>query len=163
MKNHTMLGVLGTAFLWLLFTTGCVETATMFKGNPVSSGMEVIALQDGGPHISSWSTFDLEIEYEYTQKNNLLDITSQVELSAHYQSTYARLNRLTVYLFFVDADANVLQTVLLDRAVTGALTEQLQATQQLEIPDGAVAFSFGYDGVAQDRIERSSFYLLPLK
>jgi hypothetical protein len=56
-----------------------------------------------------------------------------------------------------------LQTVLLDRAVTGALTEQLQATQQLEIPDGAVALSFGYDGVAQDRIERSSFYLLPLK
>ena len=34
----------------------------MFQGNPVSSGMEVVALQDGGPHISTWSTFDLKAD-----------------------------------------------------------------------------------------------------
>ena len=163
MKNDTKLLFFGSVCLWLFFAAGCVETAKMFHGNQVASGMEAIVLQDGGPHVSAWSTFDLKIDYEYTQNNNLFDISARAELSAHYQGTYASLNRLAIYLFFVDANARVLKTVLLDRAVTGALTEQLRTTQQLELPDDAVAISYGYDGLALDRHVESSFYLLPLK
>ena len=146
----------------LLLATGCVETAMKFHGNPVSS-VPVVALLEGAPHAGTWQTFDLVIDYTYTQNGGVLDISGQCALSEHYRMNYATISRIFVYLFFLDEDSRVLETFSFPNNWLGDTDEVQLFSQSHKIPTGTTAISFGYSGEVRERKDRMSFYELPLK
>lgn len=150
--------------IWLLafVASGCVQTAMMYRGNTVTSA-PVVALQENGPNAGIWETFDLTIEYEYAQDGNVLEIIGEVALSQHYQITYDHLRRLSVYIFFVDENSQVLETLSFVGLMAGSTEERQRLSRHYKIPPGAVGISFGYEGAAGDRDSHVSFYKLPLK
>ena len=152
--------------LWLVcllafVASGCVATEMLYRGNTVSA-VPVLALQEDGLNAGVWETFDLIIEYEYSQAGNVMEITGDVSLTQHYQITYDRLRRLSVYLFFVDENSQVLETLSFVNIMTGSTEERLRLSRRYNIPAGAVGISFGYKGSVDCRDSYWSFYKLPL-
>jgi hypothetical protein len=151
------------SFTCLLFlAAGCVETAMKFHGNPVTS-VPVVALLEGGPHAGIWKTFDLVIDYTYKQNGGVLDISGQCALSEHYRMSYANISRIFVYLFFLDEDSRVLETLSFPNNWLGGTDEVQLFSQSHKIPAGTTTISFGYSGEVNERDDRMSFYELPIK
>ncbi len=146
----------------IILATGCVETAMKFQGNHVSS-VPVVALQEGGPNTGIWQTFDLLIDYTYSQNGGVLDISGQCALSEHYRMNYATISRVFVYLFFLDEDSRVLETLSFPNNWVGETDEVQLFSQSHKIPAGTTGISFGYSGEVNERREQMSFYELPLK
>ena len=141
--------------------SGCAETAMMYRGNTVSS-VPVVTLQENGPNAGTWETFDLTIEYEYAQDDNVLEITGEVALTQHYQIIYDRLRRLYVYMFFVDENSQVLETISFVGIMSGSTEERRRLSRRYMVPTGAVGISFGYEGAVGGWDSSWSFYKLPL-
>ena len=151
------------SFTCLLFlAVGCVETAMKFHGNHISS-VPVVALLEGGPHAGTWKTFDLVIDYTYKQNGGVLDISGQCALSEHYRMNYATISEIFVYLFFLDKDSRVLETLSFPNNWVGDTDEVQLFSQTHKIPAGTTGISFGYSGEVNERKDRMSFYELPLK
>jgi hypothetical protein len=142
--------------------SGCVKTSVMHQGNQVSD-VQVVALQQGGPFADRWKTFDLILDYKYKLVGDVFEISGQAVLSEHYQMMYANISYLWVYLFFLDDESRVLETVLLAASLNGQVDEQYTFTKGLKVPPGTVSVSFGYDGYATDWEGSSIFYRLPLR
>lgn len=147
--------------LWLL-GSACVPAANLYQGNPVASD-HVMPLQSGGPHGGDFENFDLVMTYQFTRDGDVFEISGRAELGQHYQMVYDKINDLRIYLFFVDADSRVLQTVLLTSAATGMTAQQLRFSRFFKVPRGATGFSFGYDGKVSELDSSKVFYRLPLR
>lgn len=154
----TCFGILSFLFL----CAGCVPVSSQFVGNPVSTEQKIITLQPGGPHADSWQNFEITIDYQYKWDNDLFEISGVAELSQHYEMMYTNLRDLKVYLFFLDDQAHVLQTHMLDRSLTGLIDEKLDFTKFYKTPSGTKNIAFGYDGRVSEMEDHKSFYLLPL-
>lgn len=152
---------LGVACL-LLFVLGCVEISTMYQGNTVTK-VPVVALQGGGPHAGTWKTFDLVMDYQYKQNGGVLDISGQFALSEHYRMTYDTVSRIYVYLFFLDKDSRVLETVDFPDTGISRIEDSQSFSRTYKVPAGTTGVSFGYSGVVSEKGSRTSFYELPLK
>ena len=151
------------SFTCLLFlAVGCVETAMKFQGNPVSS-VPVIELQEGGPHAGIWETFDIVMDYQYKQNGSVLDISGQYALGEHYRMTYDTVSRIRVYLFFLDKDSRVLETVDFPDTGISRIEDSQRFSRSYKVPAGTTGISFGYSGVASEKGSRMSFFELPLK
>jgi len=162
-----MTGIMKTSSLGLigflaLVVSGCVETSMMYRGNTVSTA-PVIALQESGPNAGTWETFDLVIDFEYTQDRDVLEITGEVALTQHYHVVHDRLRHLYVYLFFVDENSQVLETFSFVGNLSGSSEERLRVSRRYKIPAGTTGISFGYDGAVGGWDSNASFYELPLK
>ena len=154
--------LLGLTCLLFVVVSGCVETSMMHQGNSVTTAMTVVELQKGGPHADVWETFDIMIDYKYTQGDGEIEVSGQAVLSEHYQMNYNSLSKLFVYIYILDKDSRVLKTGELVRSMTGSVEELLTFSQQYEVPSGAASVTFGYDGVASEFQGATSFYELPL-
>jgi len=163
MGNNRRLFLMVLSCLIVLAATGCVNTATMYKGNKLPN-VPVVSLEEGGQHVGIWQTFDFSMDYRYTQDKGTLDISGSLMPSAFYQMNFGTLTQLIVYFFFVDKDARVLDTAIIiegggfdvDRGIPWALRSPIP------VPVGATAFSFGYQGSAREALEVTNFYELPL-
>ena len=147
--------------LAVLLASGCVETAAMFHGNAVSP-VYVVTLQENAPVAGRWETFDLIIDYEAIRDGDVLEIKGQAALSQHYQIVYDRVRYLIVYLFFVDENGRVLETIDFVDNLGGSPEDILQFAKFYKIPPGTTGISFGYSGKVMDWESMKSFYLLPL-
>jgi hypothetical protein len=145
----------------LLFLSGCVASPNPFIGNTVSSA-PVDVLKSGGPHADSWQTFDIHIDYEYTQDGNLFKISGSALLSEHYQMMYTRLRDLKLYLFFLDENSRVLAGHLLAQSLSYEVDHRLPFNRSFNVPPGTARISFGYDGRVSEREDRKPFSRLPL-
>ena len=156
--------LVGFAAMLSLMAQGCVETSMRYHGNAPSPDMSLFVLQKGGVQSGTWQTFDITIDYSYSQNAEGLDISGQAVLSEHYQMNYDGISKLDLFLFFLDEDSRVLETVRIAWSMTGRVTEIMTFSQKLTVPSGAKNLSFGYDGAATaDRSGGTIFYELPLK
>ena len=165
-KAKTIL--LGLICLLSLGASGCVETSMMYRGNIVPP-VHVVALQENGPNVGRWETFDIIIDYEYVHDGDLMEISGQLRLGQHYQAIYDQLRYLDVYLFFVNEQSRVLETVLFTRNMNSDPEETFSISRRYNVPAGTAGISFGYSGTVRELGSHarfyqldSSFYLLPL-
>ncbi|MBE0576989.1 MAG: hypothetical protein IH613_13985 [Desulfuromonadales bacterium] len=167
MRNFRMKQI----YLWFVclmaLGSGCVEPSRMYYGNSVSPD-KVISIQNGGSHKGYVETFDVVINYEFVRDGEVLDIVGQAALSERNQLLFASLRKLFVYLFFLDENSRVLETVSLTGALTGDTYERLGFSRTLKVPAGSVGISFGYSGEANESNGDGNggtytFYRLPLR
>lgn len=142
-----ILSLMLICLLSILFV-GCVETATMFHGNKPSSSMNVVTLQQGATQAGTWQTYQVVVDYKYNQSAETFEVSGQAALSASYQANYNSLRELIIYLFFLDADSRVLQTIKLANSVTSSVDEVVSFSSKHTVPAGATSITFGYDGYA---------------
>jgi len=136
---------LAVATLFIVFASACAETAMRYHGNKVATA-DVVAILEQGPHRNSWTTFDISIEYEYSQSGDTFKIAGEAVLGDHQRNIYHLLKNLSVYLFILDADSRVIETV----SLVNALNEKTDASMNFDLllhkPSSAAGISFGYTG-----------------
>jgi len=148
------------ALLCLIFAvTGCVSTSELYIGKPVNSA-PVIEFQKAEITAGTWQTFDVTINYTYTVSGGLIEITGQGELSQHYQMMYNNVRTMRVYLFLLDADAVILQTVEIP-AFLMSTEDKFTFNIPFKVNQSMKGFSFGYRGVASDMDGQTYFDSLP--
>lgn len=149
------------SLLALVVAAGCVATADLYKGHPVTK-VPVVALENGGPNAGRWQTFDLTIEYQYTLNNDTLDLSGRVIPSDFYRMNFSNFRRLTVYAFALDQNNRVLETMQLVWLGGVRTDENYAFSRHFLVPTGATRLSFGYDGEAREFESMKSFYELPI-
>jgi hypothetical protein len=148
------------ALLCLIFAvTGCVPTSELYLGRPVTSA-PIIEFQKAEITAGTWQTFDVTINYTYTVSGGLIEITGQGELSQHYQMMYNNVRTMRVYLFLLDADAVILQTVEIP-AFLMSTEDKFTFNIPFKVNQSMKGFSFGYRGVASDMDGQTYFDSLP--
>lgn len=152
------------AFFLFFLAAGCVNPSLMYHGNSLSSEMSLVILQKGATQSGTWKTFDITIDYEYTQNADVLDVSGKAVLSEHYQMNYNGISRLDIFLFFLDENSRVLKTANITKSMTGETTEVMTFSKQHTVPAEAKSFSFGYQGSALAELSgTTTFYKLPLQ
>ena len=140
---------------------GCMQTAMFYHGAPVTS-VPVVALREGPPVAGTWETFDLVINYTYQRNGDTLELSGQAALSQHYQTLYPAVSRMRTYLFFVDQDSRVLETVNFVKVWTSGTEDIQRFSKSYQVPAGTAGISFGYSGAVQGEDSVTSFSELPL-
>ena len=147
------------AFCLALAMTGCTPTSELYIGKPVTSA-PVVKLQKDANSAGTWQTFDVTINYTYAVKEGILEIAGQGELSQHYQTVYNRVRRLRVYLFLLDGDSLVLETVDIPAFLTST-EDKFTFSKSFKDNESFRGLSFGYRGVATDMDGQAYFDSLP--
>ena len=148
------------ALLCLIFAvTGCVPTSELYIGKPVTSA-PVIEFQKAENAAGTWQTFDVTINYTYTVSGGLIEIAGQGELSQHYQMMYNNVRTLRVYLFLLDGDGIVLETVGIPAFLTST-EDKFTFNIPFKVNERIKGFSFGYSGVASEMEGQTYFDSLP--
>lgn len=127
--------------------TGCQATETFYQGYKADNE-SISKLSTPGTQQGSWKTFDLDLNYQYEYKNNVLDISGTVNMSFFHEINSSRIRKLDIYLFFLDEASKVLETALLSRTSIDYLDFGLQFSKNLQVPTGAKSFAFGHRGEA---------------
>lgn len=156
--NVKVLVLVAVAVALFSVTSGCVPPADLYVGKPVSA--PVVTLHEGPGSAGTWQTFDMTINYSYVLKGGVLQISGQGELSQHYQMNYDEVSRLRVFLFLLDGDGKVLETVDIN-AYLANTEDKFTFNMPNKAPENIKGFSFGYSGVARDRDGQNYFYSLP--
>ena len=156
MKMKTLV----VALLCLIFAvTGCVPTSELYIGKPVTSA-PIIEFQKAEITAGTWQTFDVTINYTYTVSGGLIEIAGQGELSQHYQMMYNRVRTMRVYLFLLDADTIILQTLEIP-AFLMSTEDKFTFNISFKVNESVKGFSFGYRGVTSDMDGQTYFDSLP--
>lgn len=134
----------------------CQSVSSFFVGRTVSEHLR-IPLAENTVQNGTWETFDLVINYSVESRGDKMTISGQTELGEHYQRMYERLNRLEVYLFLLNGESAVLETVQLASALTTRTDQRMDFRKSLPLPAGTRAISFGYRGEATSMDGHSSF------
>lgn len=110
-----------------------------------------IAVLDGGPHKGSWQTRDLSINYEYREAVKNLQISGVIKLADYIPKSYNTLNRLTLYIHFLEANGTVLDTKSIKifgyRRYLDLLGE-MSFNNRFDLVENTVSFAFSYSGRA---------------
>jgi len=139
--------------------TGCVPTSELYIGKQVTS-VPVIEFQKAENAAGTWQTFDVTINYTYTVSGGLIEIAGQGELSQHYQMMYNMVRAMRVYLFLLDGDGVVLDTIEIPAFLTST-EDKFTFNRPFKVNESIKGFSFGYSGVATEMDGQSYFYSLP--
>lgn len=146
----------------LAVLAGCQSVATYHAGSRVAAG-DSVAMQVGGPHQDVWESFEMVIPYTYERRGDLLEISAAARLGDHYRWLYTRLNRLHLYLYFLDAENVVVSTALLTSTFRQPAYDLIEFRRTLTVPARAVAFSFGYEGAVSEFEEFATFDKRPYR
>lgn len=155
-------GLLVFVICVILLLAGCQSLATFHLGQHVLPA-DSTPLQAGGPHQGVSDNFEMVIPYTYEYRDNSLEIASAARLGEHYRSLYSRLNRLDIYLYFLDADYAVIATALLANAASLAVEDQIDFKRRLAVPPRTTAFSFGYQGQVSELEDFATFDKRPYR
>ena len=145
--------------LCLLFVmAGCLPTAELYVGKAVTSAP--IVKLEGTDVSGTWQTFDVTINYRYQADGDIIELAGQGELSQHYQLVYDGVRSLRVYLFLLDADGLVLETIEIP-AFMISTEDKFAFKNTFRINQSMRGFSFGYRGVATEMEGQAYFDSLP--
>lgn len=143
----------------LTLVAGCVATSALYIGKPVKA-QQVVRLPAGVPQSGTWETFDMSINYQALVDGDVLELFIQGSLTQHYQILYNGVRGLRVYLFLLDADNRILETLLLPVSLTHA-EDRFQRRQYVKVSSAVKGFSFGYSGFAYEWDGSTHFDNLP--
>ena len=156
LKRHLVMS------LCLFFViTGCVPIAELYIGKQVTAA-PIVQIQEGANVSGTWQTFDVTINYQYQTDGDIIDLAGQGELGQHYQMVYDGVRYLYVYLFLLDADGLVLETIEIPAFLTST-EDKFAFSKPFKITENIKGFSFGYRGVATEMEGQAYFDSLPSK
>ncbi len=135
--------------LAIFMLSGCKSLSSFYQGytsqNPSNTALVNNAAQQG-----RWETFDLRLDYQAALQDQLLDINGSITFSNFHQINAVHVERLDVYLFFIDAEAKVLRTERISGSQHTSADDSISFAKQLQVPPGAKAISFGYEGITRE-------------
>ena len=121
----------------------CQTNIFTYRGATAKSDIR-IALEDGGPHTGSWSTYDLSVQYEYTTVGDTLKLSGDIAL----RHNWPVVETFDMRLHFLDRDNRILDSRNFyyfgyRRPLSDA---ELSFMKTFTVPEGTEAFGFSYDG-----------------
>ena len=133
--------------LSLFFLTACTGVNTMFRGNTVYQADRIYITRDGAGG-GVWSTDELSVHYTYATRSGRINLTGYVAISNSITATYSTLDRLSVFISFLDADGRVLSTRDLDPVyfAHSPPLEKITFEKDMDLTGEAASFCFSYSG-----------------
>lgn len=136
--------------LWaLVILVGCKQ---LIVGTKVPEG-ERVQLVEGGPQTGTWRVSEFVINYEYVFSPAKEKESGMLEFSAFIEKSAARLDRLSVWIYLLDANGGVIELkhlynsgykdpAYMERSLARKLTVMVPA------PPETAAISFAYTAAA---------------
>ena len=151
MKNGKLkLLICGLATILLIGISGCqVQPIESYYVGLQTPPDKSLPLLKQGIHSGQWETFDLMVNYQYQVENDSLEISGKVTLVNYYQINKTSLRDLELFLFFLDGDSMVSQTVRVLKTLSSDLYASHPFEKNFQIPTATKAISFGYRGSAK--------------
>ena len=125
-----------------IMASGCQTTRSSRQGLTVPSGNRIMILP-GGEHTGTFSTRNMTINYTFQVKGDKLVV------SGTWDIRYRDIDRLSMTLFYLDADGTVIDYYPFftrpQRAIKGRVMDN-RFQREFDLPADAKAFSIGYTG-----------------
>ncbi|MDJ0809027.1 MAG: hypothetical protein QNJ48_06115 [Desulfobacterales bacterium] len=121
---------------------GCQTTGSSREGLTVPQGNRIM-IQRGGMHSGTFASRNMTINYSFETKGDKLLV------SGTWDIRYRDIDRLSMTLFYLDADGTVIDYhpffARPQRAVRGRVMDN-RFNREFDLPADAKAFSIGYTG-----------------
>ena len=127
--------------LWGM-ATGCQTTGSTREGLTVPPGSRIM-LKPGGPHVGTFTTRNMNINYTYHLENGKLRVAGS------WDTRYRDIDRLSMTLFYLDEGGTVIDYFPFfarpRRVVQGRVMDN-RFEREFDLPADAAAISIGYTG-----------------
>jgi hypothetical protein len=134
--------------LVLLALFSCQSTSTLYQGKSVDA--KFVTPLPGNVTQEKWATDDLIIDYGYSEDGLVFTMQGKINLTDQYAEIYHYLDRLNVYLLFLNSNLNVIRTEDLASSVSGSPQDSIPFNKSFDIPQNATSFSFAYYGTVRE-------------
>ncbi len=134
----------------VMLLSGCVASSQLYVGKIVAED-DIVTLQNGKQRDILWETFDVVFTFDYEISDDILQVAGKGRLGDHYQAIYTHLGHFDAYLFQVDRDGYVLDTVRLPTLMMSRPDDDFTFKKELKRVPGTVGMSFGYSGEVYER------------
>jgi len=131
--------------------SGCNGRLFSYKGATITDQNNMIQLEQGDRQ-GIWNTNELALNYHYTVSSETLRISGNVNLIGGFATGFSSVDRLVVYLLFLDNQGTVIDNVIMYSADYHHSTRYIPMNfdTTIPIPAGTHAMSFIYDGTLSD-------------
>lgn len=148
--------------LWIIFVfifglelLGCQTTTTYYQGAKADE-KGVVNLSMGQFEEQRWQDLYVTVDYSFDRQGDQFDIDGALSFSNSPKGNYTRVGDLKLKLFLLDKDMLVVSYLDIARVLSNSLDDKTKFAQALEIQEGVVAFTFGYEGTFIDDDPESS-------
>ncbi len=148
MRNYTKKLIILLSAMMLFTVAGCQSTEILYQGKHVDPQF-AIPLNDDAIE-AEWRTFELAIGYVYKKYRLNLHIEGQINLTDQYAEIYHYLDRLDVYLLFLDSNLTVIKVEKLANSFTSSPKDSIPFKGKYQAPNQTSSFSFAYYGTVRE-------------
>jgi len=132
--------------LSILFIAGCQATTGYYKGALADQETIVAFTKDEG-NQQHWRDLYVSVDYSFRTQGDQLVCEGVFAFSDYPQGMLARVRDFKLKVFLLDQHDRVLDYFELYRAVSSDLGFRAPFRKVFALPAGAVAASFGYEGI----------------
>jgi hypothetical protein len=127
--------------------SACSPGLFTYKGDKVTQKNRMILLQQGEQQ-GVWKTDELAVTYQYQMTPDALKLTGCTDLVGGFALGFSVIQRLAVYLLFLDKQGTVIESPLIYSAGMGRAIDTIPMVfeRTIPIPEGVQAISFAYEG-----------------
>ena len=122
--------------------TGCQTTGSTREGLTVPQGNRIM-LKSGGPHVGTFATRNMNINYTYYVE------AGKLRVAGTWDTRYRDIDRLSMTLFYLDEEGTVIDYFPFftrpRRIVQGRVMDN-RFEREFDMPADAAAISIGYTG-----------------
>lgn len=139
------------AIICVVITAGIVSACSpslfTYKGGKITQKNFMVLLKDGDQK-GVWKTDELAIKYQYQMTPEALHIAGTTELLGGLSTGFDQIQRLAVYLLFLDNQGIVIENTLVYLTANYRMMNPIPMNfeKTIPIPEGARTISFAYDG-----------------
>ena len=131
-----------------LILSGCQTTTTTTHYLGAKAEIkEVITLSTGSVQQQQWQDTYVTVDYSYTRQGNQFNIDGLFSFSQSTKMNYQTIGRFKLYLYLLDKNMRVVEYREILRVLGYNVEGKDKINAEFILPEGVVAFTFGYEGV----------------
>lgn len=146
MGKNLIKGVLTVVALLLL--ASCQSTTGYYRG-AVAEPQTVLSLASSGA-VEHWSDLYADVTYTLNREGDQLDVEGEFEFAGFPQTMMAHVRDFKLKFFLLDQHNQVLEYSDIAWISGPQLNRKVAFSHSFSVPEGAVAVSFGYEGMFSD-------------
>jgi hypothetical protein len=124
---------------------GCQTTTTYYQGAKADKE-GVVSLSAGQVGKQRWQDLYVTVDYSFNRQGEQFDIDGALSFSNSPKGNYTRVPDFKLKLFFLDKDMRVVDYLDIARTLSSSLDDKTTFARTLQIQEGVVSFTFGYEG-----------------